>query len=118
MRIKKNSKRVSTADNTYLGRVVKNSMKKELKDSGLKKEINQPPQEGAERRIISISEKSDYYKYRYLIVGKLIKIIDHSAIGFNSYTCSFVFDEDRKALNKALGYTDKTQYLFEGVKFK
>lgn len=116
--MKKNTTRRSTVDSTFFGMISKNSIKKDFKDAGLKKEINQPPQEGAERRILSISEKSDYYRYKYLIVGRLVKIVDHSSIGFNTYTCSFVFEDDRAALNKALGYTEKQQYLFEGIKFK
>lgn len=118
MRIKKNTKRISKGDDSYFGRISKNSIKKDFKDSGIKKEINELPKEGSERRILSISERSDYYKKKYLIVGKLVKIIDQSSIGFNSFICSFVFDEDRKALNNALGYTDKKEYLFEGIKFK
>jgi len=118
MRMKKNTIRRSTADSTFFGMISKNSIKKDFKDSGIKKEVDQPPQMGAERRIIGISERSDYYKYKYLIVGKLVKIVDQSSIGFNTYTCSFVFDEDRKALNRALGYSEKQQYLFEGIKFK
>lgn len=118
MRIKKNSKRTSTADGSYFGNISRNSIKKDFKDSLSKKEVNEPPAEGSARRIISISERSDYYKKRYLIVGKMVKIVDQSSIGFNSFICSFVFEEDRKALNDALGYTDKKEYLFEGIKFK
>jgi hypothetical protein len=118
MRIKKNTKRTSTVDGSYFGNISKNSIKKDFKDSGVKKEINEVPQDGAERRVLSISERSDYYKKRHLIIGKLIKIVDHSSIGFNSFVCSFVFEEDRKLLNNALGYTDKKEYLFEGIKFK
>lgn len=118
MRMKKNTKRRSVIDNSYFGNISKKSIKKDFEGSGIKKQINEVPKVGSEKRIISISERSDYYRYKHLINGKLVRIVDQSSIGFNSFICSFVFDEDRIKLNKSLGYTDKKEYLLEGIKFK
>lgn len=116
MRIKKNTQRKSTIDSTPIGRIIKAGNKKDF--SNLKKEVDELPSDGAQRRINTISETSSYYKYRYLIVGKLVRIKRDSDIGFNTFLCEFVFDDDRKALNNAAGWTEKKEYLFDGIKFK
>lgn len=118
MRIQKNTKRRSTADSSYYGMISKNSIKKDFKDAGLKKQIDDPIQQGTQKRVLSISETSSYYKYRYLIVGKLVEIKRDSDIGFNTFVCEFVFEEDRKKLNHAAGWTEKKEYLFDGIKLK
>lgn len=67
-------------------------------------------------RISYVGEKSDYYKYRNLIAGKLVRVLKKTTIG---KICSFVYDDDRKALNKAAGWSDnKKEYLFNCIKFK
>lgn len=120
MRIKKNTKRKSTADNTHFGRISKNSIKKDFKDRKEKKEYNEPPAVGAKKRIQSISEKSEYYKYQRFIIGKLVVLKEQSTVysGLSSWVCSFAFEEDRLALNKAAGWTMKDEYLFDGIKFQ
>lgn len=82
-------------------------------------EIEDLPKINAERRIIHISETSGYAKFARFIVGKLVRLKSKSTIGGNSWNCEFVFDDDRKALNNAAGWSDrKKEYLFDGVKFK
>lgn len=72
-----------------------------------------------ELRVASIEEKSAYSKYARYIVGRLVRIIEKANFGSNSWHCEFVYDDDRKALNAAAGWSDrKRQYLFDGVKFK
>lgn len=118
MRIKKNTKRKSTIDSSFLGRIIKRTIKEDFKDLKKPQQVNEPPQNGAQRRINSISERSDYYKFQKFFVGKLVIVKEQSSIGFNSFICSFVHDEDRIRVNKAMGYSEKTEYLLEGVKFK
>lgn len=81
-----------------------------------KHEQNEPPKENAERRIIFVCEQSSYYKYRSYIVGKLVRLVEQAQSG--GWFCEFVHDEDRQALNKAAGWSEKQQYLFDCVKYK
>lgn len=99
MRVQKNTKRRSTADSSYFGNISKNSIKKDFKDSGLKKEIDEPIHEGTQRRILSLSETSSYYKYRFYIIGKMVKIKRDSDIGFNTFLCEFVYENDFRQCN-------------------
>jgi hypothetical protein len=125
MRVRKNTKRVESKSLSPFARASKNSIKKDFNrpktynKEEIKPEHNQPPQENSERRVHQITEHSEYYRYHRLLVGRLVKILEHSDIGSRSYYVSFVFDEDRKALNKAAGWSDaKDKYLLDGVIFK
>lgn len=74
------------------------------------------PKINARRRIIFVNENSSYYKFRSCIVGKIVKLVRKTDVG---WICEFVNDDDRIALNKAAGWSDrKIQYLFDCVKFK
>lgn len=80
-------------------------------------EIEFLPEINAERRVTFIGENSSYYKFRFLIVGKLVRLKEKSNYG--GWICEFVHDEDRKALNNAAGWSDnKNEYLFDCAKFK
>lgn len=81
-----------------------------------KPQLNAPPQEQAERRIIFVGEQSSYFKYRTFIIGKLVRLVEKTESG--GWFCEFVHDYDRQALNKAAGWNEKKQYLFDCVKFK
>lgn len=73
----------------------------------------------SEFRIASVQESSSYNKYYRYIIGKLVRLIERSNMSANSWYCEFIYDDDRKALNKAAGWSDnKRKYLFDGVKFK
>lgn len=75
------------------------------------------PEASDERRIASVNETSSYYKYRHLIIGKLVRLIERSEIV--GWVCEFVHDDDRVALNAAAGWSDmKCRYLFDGIKLK
>lgn len=68
------------------------------------------------RRVAEINPESFYAKYARFIVGKKVQL--HYGEG-GKVMVSFIFDEDRIALNKAAGWSnDKTEYLLDGVKFK
>lgn len=80
-------------------------------------EIEDLPKINAERRIIFVGEKSEYFRFRSYIVGKKVRLIRESSVG--GWVCEFVHDDDRKALNRAGGWSDnKKQYLFDCIKFK
>lgn len=79
--------------------------------------IENPPEINTERRVLFVSENSSYYKLRSFIVGKLVRLIQQSSVG--GWVCEFVYDDDRKAINHAAGWSDnKKQYLLDCVKFK
>lgn len=80
-------------------------------------QIENPPEINAERRVLFVSENSSYYKLRSFIVGKLVRLIKQSNVG--GWIVGFVYDDDRKAINHAAGWSDmKKEYLLDGVKFK
>ena len=82
-------------------------------------QIEELPKINAERRIIHISEVSGYAKFARYIVGKLVRLKEKANVGGNSWYCEFVYDDDRKALNMAAGWSDnKKLYLLDGIKFK
>lgn len=82
-------------------------------------EIEKEAKINDEKRIIHISDRGEYAKFARFIVGKLVRVLERSDVGGNSFYCSFVHDSDRIALNGAAGWSNnKTRYLFEGVKFK
>lgn len=122
MRVKGNTMRVNKS-NSIFADMSKASIKKDFnkfqkKPEHNRPEVNQEPEENAERRIVYINERGDYAKFSKLIVGKLVRLKRKSAFG-NSWYCEFVFDEDRKALNRVAGWSDnKKEYLFDGLKFK
>lgn len=122
MRIKGGTDRVSKS-NSYYGEIAKSSVKKDFRKFQKKPEppkvqVNEPPAVDAQRRIIQINENGEYSRYAKFIVGKLVKLVRPSLYG-KSWYCEFVFDEDRKALNRAAGWSDKKkEYLFDGLKFK
>ena len=68
-------------------------------------------------RITKISANSEYYKYRNLLISKSVRLIAKSKIGY--WYCEFIFDEDRRALNEAAGWSNnKNVYLLDNVQFK
>jgi hypothetical protein len=73
-------------------------------------QIENPPEINAERRVLFVSENSFF-------VGKLVRLIKQSNVG--GWIVGFVYDDDRKAINHAAGWSDmKKEYLLDGVKFK
>ena len=81
------------------------------------RQAQKQPQINAIRRIAFVNENSGYYKYRNLILGKQVRLLREAPFG--GWYCSFVFDEDRRALNRAAEWSEgKDEYLFDGVKFK
>lgn len=71
-------------------------------------------------RISSINPNCQYAKYAKFFLGKLVKLVNKTGIGDSTTGWyEFVFDEDRKALNEAAGWSDrKNRYLLERPKLK
>lgn len=71
-------------------------------------------------RISSINPNCQYAKYAKFFLGKLVKMVNKTGIGDSTTGWyEFVFDEDRKALNEAAGWSDrKNRYLLERPKLK
>lgn len=122
MRIKKTVRPEKKPDSVF-ARISKQSIKKDFSNNKKyakeqpKPERIEEPKENAERRIIHINENCSYSKYARFIVGKLVRLKSQSSFG--GWICEFVFDDDRKALNRAAEWSDnKKEYLFDGVKFK
>jgi len=122
MRLKGNTLKINKSHSRF-AEASKQSIKKDLQHLHRKPEQPKPERKleiepGAERRIIHINENGQYSKFAKLIVGKLVKLVRKSEFG-NSWYCEFVFDDDRKALNRAANWSDrKKEYLFDGLKFK
>lgn len=100
------------------------SMQKDFQNTNVyQRRVKVPEIEGKAQinehvRIKHISESSSYAKYARYIVGRAVKLKSKSSIGSSSWYCEFVFDEDRKKLNAAAGWSDnKNEYLFDGIKF-
>lgn len=116
--------RITKNSGTYFADVSNKSVKDDFKKFTKKVPISKPEkkveaQEGAEKRIIHISENGSYSKFAKYIVGKLVRLVRKGGFGQNTWFCEFVFDDDRKALNRAAGWSDnKKEYLLDGLKFK
>ena len=71
-------------------------------------------------RIQAINPACQYAKYAKFFIGKLVKQVERTGM-LDSTTgwYEFVFDDDRKALNEAAGWSDmKKRYLLERPKLK
>lgn len=80
-------------------------------------QIENSPEISSLRRIQLVGEHSSYYKLRSYLVGKLVRLVEQTSIG--AWYCEFVYDEDRKALNRAAGWSDnKDRYLLDSVRFR
>ena len=71
-------------------------------------------------RISSINPGCQYAKFAKFFIGKLVKLVNKTGIGDSTTGWyEFLFDEDRKALNEAAGWSDrKNRYLLERPKLK
>lgn len=82
-----------------------------------RQQIDCDPEINTVRRIAFIGESSGYYRWRSLIIGRLVRLVQKSSLG--GWVCEFVHDDDRKAINRAAGWSEnKTQYLLDSVKYK
>lgn len=98
--------------------LVRRSIRKDFAKSNFKRNGRAPrtPHPKNTRRVVELNDTSSYKKYRRLIVGRIVRVIES---GYNGgYWVEFVRDTDREALNAAAGWSnDKRRYLLYGVKF-
>lgn len=67
------------------------------------------------KRVLEVGEKSSYLRFRRLIVGRLVRLVEQGSTG---YWVEFVNEVDRNRLNAAAGWSqNKTRYLFDNIKF-
>lgn len=84
------------------------------------KELEQYEAADTPCRISSINPNCQYAKFARFFIGKLVKLVNKTGVGDSTTGWyEFVFDEDRKALNEAAGWSDrKNRYLLERPKLK
>ena len=96
--------------------LVRRSIKKDFAKANFKRNARNPkPKKPKTKRVLELFETGEYYKFRKLIIGRLVRVIEQGTIG--GYWVEFVNDSDRDALNEAAGWKDKKRFLLDGVKF-
>lgn len=96
--------------------LVRRSIRKDFAKANFKRNARTPREKKQRvKRVKELFETSEYYKFRKLIVGRLVRVIEQGLIG--GFWVEFVRDADRDALNRAAGWDDKKQFLLDGVKF-
>lgn len=104
--------------------VSRQSIRRDFQNASFRKQGRQPrpriqkPDEPETnvRRVMALSETSGYAKYRRFFIGKLVRVLRPALTG--GYYVEFVRDEDRKYLNANAGWSDKREYLLDGVRFE
>ena len=82
-----------------------------------RREIEDLPEINSVRKIVFVGERSSYFQYRRLLLGREVRLVEQAMTG--GWLCEFINDDDRLALNKAAGWSDmKHEYLLDCVKFK
>ena len=96
---------------------IRRSVKRDFAKANFKRLGQSPktPRPKHIRRVVGMTDTSGYAKFRRLVVGKLVRILGRWDGG--GWFVQFVRDEDRRALNRAAGWSnDKSVYLLDGVK--
>jgi len=101
--------------------VSRESMKKDFVNPIIVQEKKPQPKEEKKKegqRIIEINTNCSYAKLARFLVGKLVKCIEKKEDSTSGWY-EFIFDDDRKALNRAGYWSDnKNRYFLERPKFK
>lgn len=100
--------------------VSKNSMNRDFNRNKRESETRKrDKRDDTVKRISEINPSSFYAKFSRYLVGKKVKIHYAHPDSGNKVMVSFIFEEDRQALNKAADWSnEKTEYLLDGVKFR
>lgn len=86
--------------------------------ASVKRDFVKKPKKPDGLRVQALGQWCAYQQYARFIVGKLVKRIDAPNLEGTTGWYKFVYDEDRKALNAAAGWSDaKCEYFFENPKF-
>lgn len=99
--------------------ISRRSMQKDFKNRRTRPEKrNAPKNQNSGKitniRIAHVNEGCQYARYSRYLVGKAVRCVDSKGEKTTSGWYEFVFDDDRKALNAAAGWSDnKKKYLLE-----
>lgn len=96
--------------------LVRRSIRKDFAGANFKRKGRAPrtPHPKNTKRVLSLTDESGYAKYRRLIVGRLVRIVEDTPAG---KWIEFVREPDRDALNAAAGWKGKKRFLLDGAKF-
>lgn len=96
--------------------LVRRSIRKDFAKAHFKqfREVKTPHPKDT-KRVLEVGEKSSYLRFRRLIEGRLVRLVEQGSTG---YWVEFVNEGDRNRLNAAAGWSqNKTRYLFDNIKF-
>lgn len=97
--------------------LVRRSIRKDFAKANFKRNGRAPktPHPKNTKRVLSVNEQCEYYRFRKYFVGRLVRIVDDAISGV---WVEFVRDADRESLNAAAGWSgNKRKYLLQGAKF-
>lgn len=97
--------------------LVRRSIRRDFAKANYKRNGRVPktPHPKNTKRILSVNEQCEYYRFRKYFVGRLVRIVDGAISGV---WVEFVRDVDRESLNAAAGWSgNKRKYLLQGAKF-
>ncbi len=98
--------------------ISRRSIKRDFQNASFRKQEHRPEGQAEPdniKRVLSISDKSQYAKYKRFFIGKLVRVLRPAASG--GWYVEFVRDEDRRFLNANAEWHDKREYLLDGAKF-
>lgn len=104
--------------------ISRQSVQKDFQKQRIHPERNKSPQikdiaKIKDPRIAEINEGCQYAKFARFLVGKAVKCVESKGEHTTSGWYKFIFDDDRKALNRAAGWSDnKKIYLLERPKLR
>jgi len=97
--------------------IVRRSIRRDFSNANFKRNGHalKTPHLKNTKRVLSLNEQCEYYKYRRFFVGRLVRIV---ADAISGVWVEFVRDADRESLNAAAGWSEnKRKYLLAGAKF-
>lgn len=97
--------------------LVRRSIRRDFAKANFKRNARVPktPHPKNTKRVLSVNEQCEYYRFRKYFVGRLVRIVENAISGV---WVEFVRDADRESLNAAAGwYGNKRKYLLQGAKF-
>ena len=98
--------------------LVRRSIRKDFAKANFKRNGSapKPPHPKNTKRVLTINEQCEYYRFRKYFVGRLVRIVED--YGPRGIWVEFVREGDRENLNNAAGWTDyKRRYLLHRAKF-
>lgn len=96
-----------------LGALVRNSIRKDFARANFKRRGIAPkvPHPLNVKRVVSLNERCEYYRFRNFFTGKLVRILER---GLSGFWVEFLNIADRERLNQAAGWANKKRYLING----